>query len=174
MPNEWIPVVSDAVKIGLGAVVGGVFAIGGAIKAHRLKQSEEYTRRCRDGLQQISQEFDAIAIVGTARVAALIVIYESYKDDGSGYLYSAIDKELGDAYPLTRCVKDLHSIETRLALYSFPEIAKAIEVYRLTLCKMHQEISGAHDESRFADYSDWLHREQSEVLSLLATAYKNA
>ena len=173
MPNEWIPVVSDAVKIGLGAVIGGVFTLIGSITAHRLKSSGEHSQRRREALYQAAQEFDPIAITGLARASALTTYYETADDTRD--LYSEMETELVKARSPAQCLKELHSIETRMALFSFSTLAKAIEAYRTTLHALEQEEEKpASSATRFADLAKKLAEHRAEVIAQFSNGYKRA
>lgn len=53
----WVEVASDAVEIGLGALIAGVFSFLGGAHAHKHRLAEEYFRRRRDSLEKLSSEW---------------------------------------------------------------------------------------------------------------------
>ena len=60
MANEWIPVVSDAVKIGLGAIIGGGFSLFSAWFASNRKLRESQVADRRQQLREITAEISRI------------------------------------------------------------------------------------------------------------------
>jgi hypothetical protein len=54
----WIDVVDDAIKIGLGALVGGMFSLLVLWRTHQHEINKELLRRKQDSLQTIAEEFE--------------------------------------------------------------------------------------------------------------------
>ena len=58
METTWIEVASDAVKIGLGALIGGAVTVLTLILAHRHEYNKERIRRRQEMLESIATQFE--------------------------------------------------------------------------------------------------------------------
>jgi hypothetical protein len=173
----WSDVASDAVKIGLGALVGGFFAIGLARQAHKIRLREEYSRRRRDQLEKISDAFDETSrgilshitglysMVGTqelfadkARVQQVLGFDDNaHQDDLQGYLLK------------------LHSLEARSTLLDVPGVAAGIAKYRAAV--LAASIKGSDTQGTLEQNGKVLagiHDLRAAVINSMSTAYKNA
>jgi hypothetical protein len=170
MANEWAPVVSDGIKIGLGAIVGGFFALINAINSQRLKTSEEFTNHRRQGIQEIVQEFDHLALAIRSRASSLTGFYESGGDRRD--LYSEMESELAKAWSATQILQRLHSIGSKLLMFSLTRVAAAVEAYRDLYCRLDaEEDQPAESATRFADSAKSLEVARKNIMEGLATAY---
>jgi hypothetical protein len=60
-PNPWATVADDAVKIGLGALIGGMFTLIGTILSSRRRLRETLAVDCREQLRDIADKFTTAA-----------------------------------------------------------------------------------------------------------------
>lgn len=172
----WIDVASDAVKIGLGAIVGGIFALLAALTAHHHKKSEEYTRRRRDKLEQIASEFGVVSLNGLTKAASLCSYFSSNIPDGA--LYEQLEHELAEKQTPMKCLTDLHSIEAQLALLGFPHIAELVEDYRHGFCALdsidESALSHSEKQQKAESLAAELNSSRTLIVTHLSLAYKNA
>lgn len=168
--SAWIDVASDAVKIGLGALIAGFFALLGSHFAHRQKLDEEYSRRRRDSLEKLSSEFDRVALVGMDRLGTLLAMNETNETETGRELADAIADAMKTDDSILECLYDLHSIEARLALLAFPQIAEAVETYR----EMFSQMGPSVTEQTLQTLDKELHGQRTKVITLMAIAYQDA
>lgn len=171
----WIDVASDAVKIGLGALIAGLFALLGSSRAHRQKLDEEYSRRRRDTLEKLSSDFDRIALIGMDRLTNWVAVHTTGQTKGGRKLAAAIEAELMTDAPVLKCLYELHSIEAKMALLGFPHIAEAIEVYRGRFTELDMPDAPKGEEvRRYAELEKELHAQRTIVITLMAEAFQKA
>jgi gas vesicle protein len=174
----WIEVASDAVKIGLGAIVGGVFVIIAARQSHGIRLREEYSRRRRDQLERISEAFDSATRIATDYVAHILSIASvrasaEEKEAISGALGHDV---LGDHEQVMQVLHELHSIEARLALLALPHISEEVEKFRFALTEVSMKgtsPSGARKKQN-KELSEFLQTQRTIIVTLMAIAYKDA
>jgi hypothetical protein len=178
--NPWIPVVSDAVKIGLGALIAGIFAIAGAIVASRRKLREISVADIREQLRDLSSRFERInthfreyATSLSARSAVETDL--PGKDEG-------FEITLDEAQALLKdkgldALHELHEIEGRFGLLGFFTIAATIEVYRNLVARISEfdELSTPQQKQEFVT---WYLQEVAEgrllIVQQMAAEYKKA
>ena len=173
----WIEVASDAVKIGLGAFIAGFFAILASRISHNHKLTEEYSRRKRDKLEGISDDFNKISIAANKRTISwwlLEIINKLDDSDAKTDIGLNVIKEIKENRNLED-VYILQSIESRMALLGLPKISKAVEDYRIAFCNIDfVDIFQKEEKIKFEEVEKNLSSKKDIVLTLLAEAYRNS
>jgi hypothetical protein len=171
----WIDIASDSVKIGLGALIAGLFTLLGGAKTHRQKLDEEYSRRRRDSLEKLSSDFDRIALTGMERLSNWAAIHQIGDSKEGKNLAAAVESELMTDATMLKCLYELHSIEARLALLGFPHIAEAVEAYRIIFTDVDpDENQNPAELQRFQELETKLHSQRTMVITLMGKAYQKA
>src|SRR5579883_689336 len=126
----WIEVASDAVKIGLGAIIGGLLALISARQTHRHRVAEEYSRRRRDHLEKVMAEFDTISL---SIMSHAVAIYKESKGDPKidEALKKVQENRVTTGKSLEESQRELNPLEARVALMGFDQTAKSIEAFRV-------------------------------------------
>lgn len=171
----WLDIASDATKIGLGAIVGGAFALLAAQQAHRLRQREEYSRRRRDRLEAISESFDAAtreAMDEVSHISAFADVSGSRKKREA--LAAAFGRDiLSDHQRVMNILYELHSIEARLALLALPHISEEVEKFRQALAELVSQ-DARTDEAKLERerLAEFLHPQRTVIVTMMAIAYQ--
>lgn len=173
----WIDVAGDAMKIGLGAVVGGIFALIGARQAHNIRQREEYSRRRRDQLERIGEAFDVATRETTDEVAhilSLAAVGGSQKKNDA--IAAAFGRDiLSDHEKVMEVLYELHSIEARLALLALPHVSEEVEKFRHALAEfVSKDIPKSEAAPEREKLADFIHSQRTIIVTLMAIAYKEA
>ena len=161
----WIEVASDAVKIGLGAFVAGLFAVLLAFFNHRFKTREKTGDRLRDALDKIIDDFEEVALSTLNEARAMRSYYE--KEDLNENLFTPA--KAGDAKGLFRA---LEKMEYRLAILGFDKAVAEVASYRELFLKMEYLEEGGEND-RFSKFEFQLEDQQAVVLKRLSAAYKS-
>jgi hypothetical protein len=173
----WVEVASDAVKIGLGAFVGGVFAFLTTRQAHKIRLKEEYSRRRRDQLEKISEAFERVSRFATDHVATLHAVADirGSKKEKEALLSVSGHHPVDDHEALMDMLNELHSIEARLALLAMHHISEEVEKYRQALTTASMEgVGGKESKTQREELSASIHTQRTIIFTLMALAYKNA
>lgn len=173
----WPEVVSDFIKIGLGAIIGGAFALIVARQAHTNRLKEEYSRRRRDQLEKISERFDEVSRASTEHVAHLhsLAGIEIPENEREATLEALGFDPIEDQKDLGNLIDELHSIEARLALLSLHHISEEVERYRHLLTD--GAIEGLEDkrtDDEKATVADSLNKLRTVIFTLMALAYEKS
>lgn len=173
--TTWIDVASDAVKIGLGGLVGGLSALLLAVFSHRFKQKEETSKRQRETLDELLKEFELIAIATTSRARSLVTYYEGgdIADEISEDLYSSIEKLVGAKLTTADALMKLHSMEAKLTVVGFEKTAKVIDEYRVLFLELEVSEDAIGEDYQCSKIEDNLTKKRVEVFKQFASAYKS-
>jgi len=169
--NPWIPVVSDAVKIGLGAFIAGSFAIAGAIVASRRKLRESSVVDRREQLRELGSRFERINTHFRENATSLLARFEieaefPQEDEGFEITLDQAQAMLKDKG--LEALHELHEIEGRLGLLGLFVIAATVEAYRHLVTRISEfdEHKTPEDKRKFAN---WYLAEMTEGRLLFVT-----
>jgi hypothetical protein len=167
----WIDVASDAVKIGLGALIGASATLLNAQLAHNNRKSEEYTKRRRDSLESIMPEFNELFLDAMSEISALAQAFNGVETDvvkinTEIYNYLERSKEIGLRNG------QFNIIISKVALLGYQELADQIDELRdeATSLPMMEKSSGQDVFQRFQA----LHDEGESIIITFAEVYKSA
>ncbi len=152
MKTEFIPVVHDAVKIGLGALIGGVFALLGTWLASKRKLHERVVERRQDSLEEIATDLEhihAIVIDKSSVLSAAEITEQDSNPDAVRHIMESEQDRTSDSFE--QALYDLHTIEARLCLLGHESTSAMVEKYRTHI-------------SLILDLEDTLEREEGPVL----------
>lgn len=180
MANEWIPVVSDAVKIGLGAIIGGGFSLMAAWFASNRKLRESQVTDRRQQLREITAEISRIHTLfvhNSSTIAATLQLNDS-RTKSAKVLRNAIEEHLMELSPeVENALHKLHELEAQLCLIGFESVSAIVEAYRFALTG----ITDLDDDATTADKALFCDEYQKHImgarlltLRALAAAYKCA
>jgi hypothetical protein len=178
--NPWIPVVSDAVKIGLGAFIAGSFAIAGAIVASRRKLRESSVVDRREQLRELGSRFERVNTHFRENATSLLARFEvesEFPEKDEGFAVT-----LDEAHALLKdrsleALHELHEIEGRLGLLGLFMIAATVEAFRHLVTRISEfdDFKTLEDKQRFAK---WYLTEMAEgrllFVTQMATEYRKA
>lgn len=171
----WTEVASDAVKIGLGAIIGGVFALLASRMAHQQKLTEEYSRRRRDILEKLAERFDYIAQVGIQRAAHLSALCSVKPLKTREEIAKMVAEAEGGKDSTMDYLIELHSIEAKLALLAFSHISEVLEEYRMLFTSLDPAVVPKTKEAEgYAVLETALHARRTIIVTLMAQAFKEA
>lgn len=127
----WIEVASDAVKIGLGALIGAIAAIVNAKVNYSHKKNEEYSKRRRDSLELIMPEFEETSLALMQLTVDIPDAFKNILEDNK------IDTEVFDYQKEKREIKNLNlalvKLESKVILLGFEELASKIDELRVSM-----------------------------------------
>ena len=157
--TTWIDVASDAVKIGLGACIGGFFAILSLIQSHELELKREYAKRRRDELEKIAPSFESITTFSL----------NSISKNKAGYLqgqkpvgYDDVEKNL----------YELKTLEARLRLMNYPASAHLVISYHKYLHDLNH--GGKPTDAQFDSLISDMIKARNDTFTQFAKDYENA
>ena len=130
---EWITIAHDAVKIGLGAAIGGGFTLLTTNLASKRKREENLVDTRRERLLEITKRFSRLHTLFTNQWASQITAFALEHDEAEGaqQLNELIEEELFENQPVIyKGICDLHELEAELCLLGAPSIADMLEQYR--------------------------------------------
>jgi phage host-nuclease inhibitor protein Gam len=168
MDPALIALASDAIKIGLGAAVGGLFAVLGAGFQHRRSLQAEYNKRVRDTIEQLAERFEKTNSFYLERLA-IAETGELQPEHRDKALWGALQWKYRDFSV------DLHQMEGRLALLDAIEIANVVQKYRRAtrdLLLADRDMSKG-PQSLLKEVSETLVECRIRFYELLAKEYKN-
>lgn len=171
----WIEVASDTVKIGLGTVVGGLFALLTARQAHKHRRSEEYIKRRRDQLERISESFDKVSWYVIDLLSSLLSVSEMRvsKEIKEAVLEETGHHPVGGHEAFMEKMAELHSIEARLALLALPHLADAVEEYRHAVTTASTEgITGRSEKMEREKLFNAILTQRATVITMMAQFYE--
>jgi DNA repair ATPase RecN len=180
MTNEWIPVISDAVKIGLGAIIGGGFSLMSAwfVSNRKLRESQVTDRRQQ--LREITAELSRIHTLflhNSSTLAAALPLNDS-RTKSAKALRDAIEEHLMELSPeVESALHKLHELEAQLCLMGFESVSALVEAYRFALTSITNldDSATTADKALFCDaYETQIMEARLITLRTLADAYKNA
>lgn len=125
----WTEVVSDAVKIGLGALIGGVVSLIAVGLTHRHRKAEEYTTRRRDSLEAVMPEFDGLSRGIMAESVRVMKAFPKLTDDAVAIDTTRYNYAEREAAVRERNL-ELNVVEAKVALLGLEDIAKSIDSFR--------------------------------------------
>ena len=167
MQMTWIEVASDAVKIGLGALVGAIATVVSIYLTHKNKKNEEYTTRRRDMLEELMPFFDNASRDGLNIIAITLNDHIDYYKDNP-----EVDEIKGSVPSPFTVVGQLNEIESKLILIGFSELAKKIDRFGNVFMRNNNENRDSKD-AMLACVAE-LDELRYEVLSELSRCYKDA
>lgn len=133
MSPEVAEIVHDAVKIGLGAVIGGGFTIWATNLASKRRREEDLVAKRRDHILDITKRFSRLHTLFTdhwsSKISALI--FEHDESEDAKTLKEWIEEELFEREPeIYEGLTELHELEAEVCLLGAPDIAEVLERYR--------------------------------------------
>ncbi len=166
----WIEVVSDAVKIGLGALIGAIAAIVNAKINHDHKKNEEYSKRRRDSLESIMPDFEGASIETMQIAVAVPRAFDDTPDETrTGEPASSYQPDIRKTQELNLTMARL---ESRVTLLGFEALAEKIEDFRSGMNELLTlEVL---DKSAAAEKLFALDDLKTDIEKGFADAYKNA
>jgi hypothetical protein len=173
MATNWLEITDTAIKIGLGALVGGLFSIALIFAAFvKDKWSDRRTRR----LKHIED-----AVVGAERYLNYLIKHAS-----NTAWHHASDLNLSDRKITAKdyersyarwdeALDDLNTATSRLALFGHEAISNSLREASMLSDKLLREIElgGTSDEQarKFETFRVELGRKRREVIRMLGQAY---
>jgi hypothetical protein len=124
---NWPEVVDSAVKIGLGALIGGVVATYQAAALFRRERKKALCDRRRELLEEFVEKFDAFGATVADYHASFWNLHE---ERAKGKLTEEMKtKHLKIDSQMTRAFKQLHAVESRLLLIREDDLYDALRDY---------------------------------------------
>jgi len=136
MPFTWIDVCDSAIKIGLGALIGGGFTLASTLFSSRRKLAEALTTDKRAQMLKISDEICEIHTMFLDHASTLAAFLPAFELKGKSHkaIREIVEQHLFEQSPeLQRAMFRLHEIEARLCVLGFEPIAAVLEDYRIRL-----------------------------------------
>lgn len=167
----WIHVASDAVKIGLGAVIGGLSALIIAYQSHRHAKDQEYSTRRRDLLEKVSPTFDEISLEAMNQAVKFVdAVTEELGVEAE------IDKEKFSfedrAEKILKINRELNLVESSIALLGYKNLADNVETFR---SKFRGLVASKRAErAKSVQICEELSEHRYQIIDKFAEAYKSA
>lgn len=169
MEPSLLSLASDAKKIGLGALIGGLFALLGARLHHKQALNAEYRKRVRDAIEQLSERFEKANVFYLERMA-IVEAGQKRPEHTDQSLYEALNMRYRDVSV------DLHQLEGRLALLGAIDLASLIESYRrcaTAILRADKEMTKAPQRIP-EQVAQQVNHCRKRYYELMAKEYKNA
>ena len=130
----WLEVADTAIKIGLGALIGGLISLIVQRRAHAHDDRSELLRRRRDTMDEICKDFEGVhaTTVEFASGAEHILNSQPFGTDTLRNMLEPRDTRSSRSKGLAV----LQHLEGRLSLLGYPSIAQLIQDYRMDLARM--------------------------------------
>ena len=175
METTWITVTDTAVKIGLGTLIGGVFAIVMVSLTSRRKLHEKFVEKCRNSLEEISEELErinSIVIQKSSIIAA--VLEDSHASEIHKFAkadVATLDTDFGDA------LLSLHKVEAKLCLLGVEEISAMVEQFRIDITHglELEDLPPDDDYGLYLNdkYNEIVSQHRLQILRAMAKKYRN-
>jgi len=166
----WIEVASDAVKIGLGAFVAGIFAVLIAFFNHRFKTKEKSGNRRRKAINEAIDTFEEVALSTMNEVRSLRAENES--EDLNDLLYSSGKPDDAKLRSRGEEFRALEKMEYRLVVLGFERAAAEVASYKQLFLKV-EYLEEGREHDRYSRFESQLEAKQIAVLKKLSAAYKS-
>lgn len=167
----WIHVASDAVKIGLGAVIGGLSALLIAYQSHRHTKDQEYATRRRDLLEKISPKFDEVSLGAMSQAVTFVraVTQESGVEAEIDKARFSFDDR---AEKILQLNKELNLVESNVALLGYKDLADDVETFR----SKFRDLVGSEraERARSVQVCEELSELRYQIIEKFAEAYRLA
>ena len=172
-----IDVASDAVKIGLGALLGGLFAYVLANQAYTIRRRESIEKRRLDKIETLAERFDKCGRELLLENGKMLSICNSGSNQAERQVMMAgigYDEEKSVLRYL-ELIGDLHSIEIQLELLGLAAVKGKVEQYR-NLCRTATTIELVAAMSEDQRRAKILETETTRmsVIRLLGEAYRKS
>lgn len=171
MDTTWIDVASDAVKIGLGALIGASSTIITAYLSHVHNRKHDYSTRRRTRLEEIMPEFDALSLEAL-RLACKFLVAVKDPNDAVVKVDPQVFDLTSEASNVNNINSRLNSVEANIALLDYPELAAKVEDFRDGFRSLVELGSASYSfaEGRVNNLGDTRHR----IIEVFAEAYRYA
>lgn len=136
-----IEVWDSVVKIGLGALIGGVFSSFGLFKSHRHEFKREWHKRKQDMVDRLVDDFEKIQVAATNMYADFLEHRHAQHEEVKKRLYDKMYKNAEQAQD--RSIQ-LHVMEGKLRLFGLRECAEMMMICR----RAHAEVMSVCDPSK--------------------------
>jgi len=125
----WIHVASDAVKIGLGALIGTGASLLITHQKQRHTENLEYSQRRRDLLEKVMPKFDDASLDAMSQVVKFLdAVTSEYGVEAE------IDKDTFSFEERTpkifECNAELNLVESNVSLLGYKDLANEVEEFR--------------------------------------------
>ena len=151
MSPEWFPIIHDAVKIGLGALIGGTFSLWTSRITSRHRNKEDLTSKRRERLVELSRELAQLHTLFVAQWATTIgsLSIKGQRSKGAKALMNILEEELFEREPeIYNALLKLHEVEAEMSLIGAFFISDAIEQYRFAVVGLHDFPEKARTEDQ--------------------------
>ena len=140
MDTELWAIIHDAVKIGLGALIGGGFSVGVMLLNTNRVASENLASKRRDHLRELTRRFSVLHTIFFKRFSSLSALLDPdlaestapEEDEEFKKLFAEVQEEweMEGETEFLRGLLELHELEAELCLLGAPEISETMEAYR--------------------------------------------
>lgn len=175
---DWSPIIHDAVKIGLGAFIGGVFAIIGTHFASRRRIREDLISKRRDHLIEMTREFSRLHTMFTDQWSHRIsaIAFEKEPDASARDLVLAIEEALLEREPeIYEGLLALHELEAQLCVIGYPLLSHLVEQYRFSATEIGSLSSDGDAEQReqaLEAHQNSLMQARANILAVMTMSYQ--
>ncbi len=172
-----LDIVADTVKIGLGALIGGTFAIWTQKLSSKDRLRESFVLSRRERLTEISREF--------ARIHNMI-LHNWISEHGAGEVTQSeeekqalleIMQEANDCTDMDAAgaTARLHELEAEMCLLGAPELAQLMENYRIELTELvsDEDKSPEAYKAKFAKFEKEVMPQRTNILLLMSILYRS-
>ena len=138
-PELW-PIIHDAVKIGLGGLIGGGFSLGVMLLNSKRVASENLADKRRDHLRELTRRFSVLHTIFFERFSSLSALIDPdlaetcapEEDEEFKKLFQEVQEEweMEGETKFLRGLLELHELEAELCLLGAPDISETMEAYR--------------------------------------------
>lgn len=170
----WIEVASDAVKIGLGAVIGLASALMTTYISNRNKKDESFTDRKRNLLEHVMPIYEVLSLDAMEEAVAAMKGF----DHGEEEPEKAIDVDIGiydfesSKDLILRMTRQFNELESKVSLLGLTDLANMIDTQRSvfhSICTSNKTTWS----SLFQKVKE-LEELRYQIFREFATSYKNA
>lgn len=172
---EWVDVVSDGVKIGLGAFIAGVFALVGGFWGHRQSLSEEKSKRIRDALETAALDFVKVDSYIVRQATSWITLLLGRKEGADSLVGRSLER-LEAEKDMEEWQSQLIEMSGLLTVLGYKDIAESIDAYRSVASKVQGEFIKQLDGSGelSTKIMQRLREERTVVMDAFARAYEKS
>lgn len=166
----WIDVVSDAVKIGLGALIGSAATLVKARIDHQNKINEEYSKRRRDNLESIMPIFE---IQSHDAMHYTVKVPDAFDDTQHD---NTINKTIFDTSKYKSEISEINyelvRLEAKVLLLGFDDLAAELRKFWKSIFEILELTESTRKKAE--EKVKNLDKLKTEITKKFANAYKDA
>jgi hypothetical protein len=138
---SWLDIVDTSIKIGLGALIAGIFALISAIVSHKHQLEKSKIETLSNAAEEISESFEttlAKIFLDGIDCAGFIIHDMNIPGDDPDAIFNALDNY---EEVINKAISELYPLDGRLRLYGFSKAADILQEIIEAIPDLHWKIN---------------------------------